>query len=75
MFSVSISFPVSIENYLCYPNKEKTYKAVVYFPLSIQMNILKLNNNRYIILTTYMLDSALEPSYSYCHEIDSRYGK
>ena len=33
----------------------------LYFPLSIQMNILTLYNNCYIILTSYMLDSALEP--------------
>ena len=38
--------------------------AVIYFPLSIQMNILTLYNNCYVILTTYMLDSALEPSYN-----------
>ena len=38
--------------------------AVIYFPLSIQMNILTLYNNCYIILTTYMLDSTLEPSYN-----------
>ena len=38
--------------------------AVIYFPLSIQMNILTLYNNCDVILTSYMLDSALEPSYS-----------
>ena len=38
--------------------------AVLYFPLSIQMNILTLYNNCYVILTTYMLDSALEPLYN-----------
>ena len=37
-------------------------KAVMYFPLAIQMNILTLYNYCYVILTTYMLDSALEPS-------------
>ena len=35
--------------------------AVIYFPLS---NILTLFNNCCVILTTYMLDSALEPSYN-----------
>ena len=47
------------------------------------MNILTLYNNRYVILTTYMLDSALEPSYNLSKsfitamdtEIDSRYGE
>ena len=34
----------------------------MYFLLSIQMNILTLYNNCYVILTTYMLDSSLEPS-------------
>ena len=29
-FSVSITFLASIENHLCYPNKEKTYKLFVY---------------------------------------------
>ena len=29
-FSVSILFSVSIENHLCYRNKEKTYKLFVY---------------------------------------------
>ena len=38
--------------------------AVIYFPLSIQMNILILYNNCYVILTTYILDSALEPWYN-----------
>ena len=67
---------------------KKTYKrlAVIYFLLSIQMNILTLYNNCYVIFTTYMLDSALElhicsvsknlsllPSMD--TEIDSRYGK
>ena len=28
------------------------------------MNIITLYNNCYVILTTYMLDSALEPSYN-----------
>ena len=37
--------------------------AVIYFPSSIQMNILTQYNNCNIILTTYMLDSAIEPSY------------
>ena len=67
-FSVSISFSLSIENHPCYPNKEKTYTLffinIIYFPLSIQMNILTLYNNCYVILTTYMLDSALELSYN-----------
>ena len=38
--------------------------AVIYFPLSIRLNILALYNNCYVILTTYMLDSALKPSYN-----------
>ena len=67
-FSVSISFSLSIENHPCYPNKERTYTLfflnIIYFPLSIQMNILTLYNNCYVILTMYMLDSALEPSYN-----------
>ena len=29
-FSVSISFTISIKNHPCYPNKEKTYKLLVY---------------------------------------------
>ena len=40
------------------------FLAVIYFALSIHMNILTLYNNCYVILTTYMLDSALEPSYN-----------
>ena len=61
--------------------------AVIYFPLSNQTNILTLNNNCYVILTSNMLDSALEPHlicrkiFYYCHawpwigtEIDGRYG-
>ena len=32
--------------------------------LSFQMNISTLYNNCYVILATYMLDSALEPSYN-----------
>ena len=38
--------------------------CVIYFQLSIQMNILTLNNNCYVILTTYMLYSGLELSYN-----------
>ena len=38
--------------------------SVIYFPISIQMSILTLYNNCYVIITSYMLDSALEPSYS-----------
>ena len=40
--------------------------AVIYFPLSIQMNLLLLTlyNNCYVILTTYILDSAQEPTYN-----------
>ena len=30
LFSVSISFSVSITNHPCYPNKEKMYKLFVY---------------------------------------------
>ena len=61
----------------CYLNKEKSinflFIAVIYFPLSIQMNILTLYANCFVILTSYMIDSALEPSYNlskifyYCH--------
>ena len=36
--------------------------AVIHIPLSIQKNILTLYNNCHIILATYMLDLALEPS-------------
>ena len=69
LFSVSISFSASIKNHPCYPNKEKSYIiflfiTVIYFPLSIQMNIKTLSNNCYLILTTYMLNSALEHSYN-----------
>ena len=82
-FSVFISFWlwVSIENHPCYPNKEKTYTLFVY---SCEYDIiLTLYINCYVILTTYMLDSALEPSYKlskifyYCHGYwnVSRYGK
>ena len=38
--------------------------TATYFPLLIQMNIKTLYNDCYVILTTYMLDSALEPSYN-----------
>ena len=64
---VSISVSVSIENHPCYPNKEKRFKLFVYscyYSLSIQMNIFTLYNKCYVISTTYMLDSALEPSYN-----------
>ena len=38
--------------------------AVIYFPLSIKMNILTLYYICYVILTIYMLDSGQEPSYN-----------
>ena len=40
--------------------------AELHFPLSIDRSIqlLTLYNNCYVILKTYMLDSAIEPSYS-----------
>ena len=38
--------------------------AVIYFLLSIRMNILTLYYNCFVILTTYMLDYGLEPSYN-----------
>ena len=68
-FLVSMSFSVSIENHLCLIKIKKKhinflFKAVIYFPLSIQMNRLKLYNKCYVILTTYMLDSALDPPYN-----------
>ena len=55
----------------------------MYFPLSIQMNILTLYNNCCVILSKHMLDSALafilfvEKSFLNAMEIeiDSRYGK
>ena len=40
------------------------FKAVIYFPLSIQMNILTLYYICYVILAMYMLDSDHEPSYN-----------
>jgi len=49
-----------IENYF----EITLFLAVIYFPLSLQMNILTLYNICYVILTTYMLDSSLEPSYN-----------
>ena len=85
----SKSFSVSIENHPCYPNKEKRihflFIAVIYFPLSIQMNISQIYYYCYVILTANMLDSALESSYNVVSnksfitamdtEIDSRYGR
>ena len=63
--SSSILMKIHKMLFLCWPKKEKTYKriAVIYFLLSIQLNILTLYNNCHVILTTYMLDSALEPLY------------
>ena len=55
-FWVSISFSVSIKNHSCYPNKEKVCTLFIIFALY---------NNCYVILTTFMLDSALEPSYNF----------
>ena len=86
-FSVSISFSISIEIHQCYPNKENRihflFIAVIYFLLSIQMIILTLYKNCYVSQTTYMIDSALEPSYNVEKsfitamdtEHDNRYGK
>ena len=77
IFSASISFSVSFEIIRVIQIKKTRihylFIALIYFPLSIQMNILTLYNNFHIIFTTYMLDSALEPSYNlskifyYCH--------
>ena len=66
-FSVSILFSLSIENHPFYPNKEKTYKLFVYscnIPPVIDPNE-HINSIYFLlcILTPYMLDSALEPSY------------
>ena len=87
MLLFSKLFSVSIENPQCYPNKEKRinflFIAVTYFQLSIQMNILTQHNDCYVFITTYMFDSALEPSYNLSRksfitamdtEIDRRYG-
>ena len=38
------------------------FKVVIYLPLSIQLNILTLYDNYYVILTAYKLDSALKLS-------------
>ena len=61
-------FSVSIKIHPCYPNKEKMCKLFVYncniFPVIDPNNILILYINCYIILITYLLDSALEPSYN-----------
>ena len=51
---VSISFSVSIKNYLCYPNKEQMYKLFVYscniFPvIDPPEHINTFNNNCYVI--------------------------
>ena len=66
--SVSYSFSVSIENHPCNRTKKKCitflFIALIYFPLSIQMNILTLYNKFYVILATHMLDSDQEPSYN-----------
>ena len=66
-FSVSISFPVSIQNHPCYPNKETVLTLCLYscniFPVIDSKEYITLYNICKIILTTYMLDSALEPSY------------
>ena len=40
------------------------FKAVIYFQLSIYMNILTLYYICYVILAIYMLDSDQEPSYN-----------
>ena len=85
--SIHIVFSIN-ENHPCYPNKEKfinfLFITATYFPLLIQMNIKTQYNDCYVILTTYMLDSALEPSYNLSKnlfitakntEIDRRYGK
>ena len=56
--------------YICYvqPFRWKIkakflFIAVIYLSLSIQKNILTQYNNCYVVLTTYMLDSDLQPSY------------
>ena len=49
LFSVSISFSISIENHPCYPNKEKTNELFVY-----SCNIFPLNDpNEHIKVTVY----------------------
>ena len=61
LFTVSISFSVSIDNHPCYPNKEKTNKLFVYccdiFPVIDPNEHLTQYNNRYVILTTYMIQT------------------
>ena len=40
------------------------YSSIIYFPFLIQMKILTLYDNCYVILATYMIDSAIEPLYN-----------
>ena len=67
-FSVSISFHYQSEIICVIQIKKKRinflFIAVIYFTLSIQMNMFILYTNCYLILTTHMLDSGLEPSYN-----------
>ena len=55
LFPFFIPFPF-FSFWKTFPNALKTflYIAVIYFPLSIQLNILTLYNNCYVILTTYI---------------------
>ena len=66
-FSI-ITFSVSIEIIRVIELKKKRinflFIAVIYFPLSIYVNILTLYYIRYAILVIYMLDSGQEPSYN-----------
>ena len=53
LFSVSISFSVSIENHPCYPKKQKMYKLFVYG--SIIFPVIEPNehiNTIHIIIVT-----------------------
>ena len=63
-FSIHIVFSTNRKSiHVIQLNKKRIkflFIAVIYFPLSIEINILTLYNNCYVILTTYLLDWAPE---------------
>ena len=65
-FLVSISFQYQLKIIRFIQLKKEhinfLFVAVISFPLSIQMNILTLYDNCYVILTKHMLDSVLKNS-------------
>ena len=64
-FSVSISFTISIENHPCNPKKKGinlSFIAVIYFLLTIQLNVLTLINTE--IDSRYMVND-LTPLWMY----------